>query len=641
MTALVLAQLGILLLLLATAWAVGWSVLARRQPDLLAHPIVPTLGLAVLGSWWWLLALCGSLTPPWVLATLVAVHVVAARGWHVLMVATREAARRSPRHASAVAAIVVLAVLPTFLLALYPPNAFDETTYHLAFARVLARDGTLPWLPELRVPTFPVLGEALQAPLLWLGGDRAAHLVGVLATALTAALLAAWARTVAGRAAGWLAAAAWLGSPLVTYIGATGYAEPPLTLFTTAALFAAWRARRELCPPVSDAAGPATIEVGTPAPASAASRAPAAAPQPAVSMRWLAVAGFLAGSAAAVKYLGLYTVAVLVMLAVVAPARRITGAATVAVAALLAVAPTHLRLWFLTGNPVVPFFWRHFGPTLWAASTDAQSIGEGVRFVLRLPYDAVFHRAAAGLQPPLSLIFLLSLPPLAWLAWRAPVARLGVGIVVGYAPVLVVTPHDVRYLLVVLPLWCLLLAVALARAWVRDGGAAWRTLALTLFALVVFTPGALYAPYQMRRLGPLPVTAADTTAFFARNLHGWSALAAVAQRSGADTVVYGTATENLSAVAPVRLLGAWGGLHRFQWFLPLLAEPAKAAGALRAMGARYLLLPVDQAAALAARPGGERFVPVLRDDGEVVLAVPSALAARPARALAAPAKPAA
>ena len=73
-----------------------------------------------------------------------------------------------------------------------------------------------------------------------LGRDVAAQGVQLLATLLTAALLALWARRSfpAFRASGALAAAIFLGNPLVSYLAGTGYIEPGLTLFVTGGLFA-------------------------------------------------------------------------------------------------------------------------------------------------------------------------------------------------------------------------------------------------------------------------------------------------------------------------------------------------------------------------------------------------------------------
>src|SRR4029077_2202207 len=121
-------------------------------------------------------------------------------------------------------------------------------------------------------PVFPQANEILFAAVMLFGRDVAAQGVPLLATLLTAVLLALWARRSfpALRAAGALAAAIFLGNPLVSYLAGTGYIEPGLTLFVPGGLLAVDRWR----------------QTG--------------------DRRWLVAAAALVATAADVKYLGLY-----------------------------------------------------------------------------------------------------------------------------------------------------------------------------------------------------------------------------------------------------------------------------------------------------------------------------------------------
>src|SRR5579863_1757221 len=191
--------------------------------------------------------------------------------------------RRGPRRLLRPAAWA-FGILPFALLTLYPPTAFDATLYHLPFARAFAATGSLPFLPAMRIPIFPQLLETLFALLLPFAGDLAAHAVALIATILTASLLLLWGRRVSP-AAGWIAAAAFAGSPLVVYLAGTAYVEPGLVLFATAACYAAARWR--------DGGGEG----------------------------WLTLAALFAGAAADTKYLGLLVLAsVALAAAVVTPA---------------------------------------------------------------------------------------------------------------------------------------------------------------------------------------------------------------------------------------------------------------------------------------------------------------------------------
>ena len=136
--------------------------------------------------------------------------------------------------------------------------------------------GGLPFLADLRFPVFPQVNEMLFALVMLFAPDVAAHGVQWLMTMLTAALVWAWARDAfSGAAAGWLAAAIFLGNPIVVYLAGTGYIEAGLTLFVTAALYAVrrWRGSGE--------------------------------------RRWLVLAAVFAATAADSKYLGLFFLGVI------------------------------------------------------------------------------------------------------------------------------------------------------------------------------------------------------------------------------------------------------------------------------------------------------------------------------------------
>src|SRR6185295_17652345 len=166
--------------------------------------------------------------------------------------------------------ILALVALPLAVLALYPPTAFDPTLYHLPYARAFVATGGLPYLPDLRFPVFPQASEVLFAEAMLFSDDRAAQLLSLVATLATAGILFSWARRAWGAEAGALAAGLFLGGPIVAYLSGTAYTEPLLVLFTAATFACLDRYLADEDP------------------------------------RRLAFAGFLAGTAAAVKYLGLF-----------------------------------------------------------------------------------------------------------------------------------------------------------------------------------------------------------------------------------------------------------------------------------------------------------------------------------------------
>jgi hypothetical protein len=267
------AHLLALAVLAASAWAAGSLVTRTVSWESWAERLsVPAaLGLAFLAHLGFLLGALGVLRPGVLIAVLVAIHGAAFRDWRTIFVDLRSGSGRGIRLGwPGLSLVVLIGLAPLFLLALYPPTGFDETMYHLPFARAFAQSGGLPATPALRFPVFPALGELLFAETLLLAGDVATHFVALVAVLATAGLLVAWGRRAFSPQAGWIAAALYLGNPIVVSLAGTSYVDPLLALFVTGALFAAWTFRH------------------------AGERA------------WLLLAAAFAGSAAGVKYLGLF-----------------------------------------------------------------------------------------------------------------------------------------------------------------------------------------------------------------------------------------------------------------------------------------------------------------------------------------------
>ena len=583
---LLLTQLACLAALGGSAWAAGWLAWGRRHPEHTLHPFPVCLGLALVGQAGLLLAAAGQLRPPVLLAALAALHAAAAPGWRRAIVALWRLAAAAPSRALAWAGVVLAAAAPGLLIGLYPPHAFDETTYHLPFARALAGSGSLPYLPHLRAPVFPQLAETLQSMVLLAGGDTAVHVVSLLATLLAAGLLLAWGREAFGREAGWLAAGLLLGSPLVAYLAGTGYVEPLLALLTTAALYAAFR------------------------------------PEACLGGGWAVPAGVLAGSAAAVKYLGL-PVAALAALPLLRGDRRWRRLAAYTLAAAAAALPTYAWIWMQTGNPLHPFFPGVFGRTFWTSEIPSASIARRVMELARLPVDAVWNREAAGRQPPLSPAFLLGLPLLVWAALRRPALRPPLALLaLGLAGFLLV-PANARYLAPWLPLWSLVLGAAAAAAWSglvtrlgASGGAGGDGAALLALGLLV--PGALYGAFYAERAGAVPTTERARREFLAAQVPGYAALAWLADHRAAPAIVFALHGEQLHGIAPLDVLGEHTGPHAHHRIETVLGDPRRLAARLRAFGATHLLLPAAESRVVEAGLPAGRLHRVYTD-GEAVL----------------------
>jgi hypothetical protein len=542
-----------LAVLTATAWSAGslitrsftWEGLAER----LAVPIA--IGLALLAHLGFLLGALGLLRPGILILTVILG--MAFFYWERRRPAGGNQAflrNLSPR--TIILALVALA--PLFVLTLYPPTAFDETMYHLPFARAFAQSGALPAMSAmlaLRFPVFPALGELLFAETLLLAGDVATHLVDLLAILATAGLLVAWGRRAFSPLApkvGWIAAALYLGNPIVIYLGGTAYVDPLLALFVTGALFSAWIYLH------SSRAG----ERG-----------------------WLLLAAAFAGSAAGVKYLGLFFAAAIFM-ELAYGIRKLSIPILFALVSFVVLAPTYARIAAQTGNPIFPYLPGIFGSTAWDPIA-IKPVGEVIapatliRYI-RLPWDVVFHRSAVGRQPPLSPFYLAGLPLLLVGAIRDSRVRRLLAIPVVWTVVFLFLPPDSRYLVPILPPVSLALAGS-----IPIGKRPW----LAAVCVLAFLPGWLYAGYRIARLGPPPVTAEGRDLYLARQLPLYPA---VRELDRISSVAYAFHAESMKYFYQGALYGDWIGEARYTRFFPLVESPAALHRELRRLGATHLLM---------------------------------------------------
>jgi dolichyl-phosphate-mannose-protein mannosyltransferase len=552
-------------LLAATAYVAGRTACLRLALAGAAERwgVATALGLLLLAHLAFLLGLLGLLARGPLLAALAAVHLAGWRSWRELAAAGRRRWRQAPwRRVALGCGLALVALAPLFLLALYPPTGFDETLYHLPYARAFARSGGVPFLPALRFPVFPQLNELLFAGMLLLDDDVAAHLVQLLAVLATAAVLFAWGRSLRSPAAGWLAAALYLGGPIVVHLAGSAYVEPLLVLFVAAAFYAAERWRRP------------------------------------GSRGWLALAAAFAAGAAEVKYLGLFFVAALVVVvAAAAPrGRRLGDLLFAAATALMVLVPTYGRILYHTGNPLFPFLTRLFGASPWIfVDLPSPPFGERLAALAALPWNVVFGRTVLGRQPPYSPVVLMLLPLLAVAAARDGRVRRPALVAAAYTLLYLVVPGDSRYLLAALALLCAASGMALAGLLEgRVGPGPRRARLAAVLCAACFLPGWLYAGYRDVRQGPVPVTAAARDRYLAVRLPLYPALRFLNRTRGSGYTVYAVHAENMVYFADGTLLGDWNGPASYHHVLPAAGDPAALHRKLRELGVDFLLVVRDR-----------------------------------------------
>ncbi|MEP7010196.1 MAG: hypothetical protein ABJC13_07730 [Acidobacteriota bacterium] len=548
------------------------------------------LGLALLAALGFWLGICGWLTF-WGLVGGVA---VVAAGLLAISPRRKGPGRRQapPLRLSAPRGAVLLVVLlPLVALALYPPTGFDTTMYHLPFARAFVATGGLPFLADLRFPIFPQASEVLFAEAMILDGDRAAQLLSLIATLSTAAILFGWAKRVSaeggeGRASGVgeLAAALFLGGPIVAYLSGTAYCEPVLVLFGVAAF-------------------------------DQIDRFDAAPDDP---RRW-GLAGIFAGSAAGVKYFGLFPVGAVLAVALFARAEgkfeRFRRLAWSFGGVLLFALSWYVRNAVYTGNPFFPLFARLFGESVWGGPAELAPWSEGnghsqLIQMLRLPWTLTFGRPEFGRMPPWSPVLILALAATLLALWRNRRIRLLLGASLAYLGAFLFLPIDARYLLPIVPLLSLAAALSLAP---RLGP---HRLMLPAAVLLALAPAWLWSLYHLHRQGPLPASPAAREVFLADRFPAYPALRFLARTEGSAASVYGFYAENHAYYAPGRYQGDWRGRTPYSEILKLLTSGDLLAEGLRARGVTHLLTIVAAEPPLPRDPSFAQRFQLVYDDGK-------------------------
>jgi 4-amino-4-deoxy-L-arabinose transferase-like glycosyltransferase len=567
-----LRQALVLGLLACTAWSAGTLATGlllrgrpqahlRRREDTAPWPITMAMGLAILAQVALLLGFLGWLRAPIVATMAIGLNVAAAAAWRRTAMDAARVLAGMRRKDIATCAVVAALGGPPFLLALYPPLGFDQTLYHLPFARAFAASGGLPFLPALRFPVFPQLAEALNAAVLLFADDVSTQMPGWLALVACAGLVFLWAREQSSAAGGWLAAAMLVGNPIVVYLAATGYVDPLLALLGVGSCYAALRARQRMDD--IDLVGP--VE-------------PVGRVDNVDGVGWLVIAGLLAGSAAGVKYHGLYFVPATALL-FVRPRRddwRTMMRALVwyGVAAFAALAPTYGRIVALTGNPVFPFYPELFGTSPWAIEEHlgprglARFVGVSTFF-----FDITFRRHTVGGLPFWSPVFLVGAPLAMLGAWRQPSLRPLLLIAVGY---MLVAPIYAHYFLAIAPLWCIVIAVAAVRL-VDSWPTGQRERLLLAATLAIALGGDAYTFYRVRTLGLPPATPAGREQLLSAHLPLYPAIAFLNRTAGPVRVYVVNAEHMVDYVAGTHL-----GDHNGPASYARVAERARTLGSLAA-----------------------------------------------------------
>jgi len=510
---------GSLALLILAFWALGITALnhlrAPLQGDRWLHgALATTLGMGVFIVVVQGLAIAGQLTRPALFVLLTGCWCLALwqciRAWRK-RVATGGRATAVTWHAHELfwLWLVLVALLPTLVAPLTPPQQWDELMYHLPHASQWAASGTLTVNEWLRFPWFPYNYDLLYAVALLLKGDVLAHLLHALAGWLVALITYRVGVRYAGHATAGLATAAWLvlGGPLY----ASAYIDLGVALFLMTSAVAMWLWLQNR-----------------------------------TQLAWLVAAAFALGLAAGSKYQALIYLpffgAVLLRFE-----RRPKAWAAVVMAFLLPCVYWYARNAIQTGDPFDPLGARLFGYHDWN-EWDLTAQFNDLKGVANWPPKCLWPALLALLMPRF-----YRTP-----AWRSTM------LLAAYASIVwLLTSHYDRYLLPMFPLLALLSAQVVLEGgnWVLRWRPHWvlepRWMAQQLGLLLTLSAMGLLGAYGWHTTEKALTSVAFTTeqreALLTRSLPAYPLVLKLHHPPGRR--IYQFALENLTYYAPNPIWG--------------------------------------------------------------------------------------
>jgi hypothetical protein len=572
----IFAHLIVAVGLAATAYIFGrritWSFAYQSAWEEISFSVV--VGLGVLSYAVLLIGLLGLLYRWLVLLLLGAGIAACQRVW--LSWPTRAAAlwRRvgvERYRFAGVALLGTVALLPIWLLLLYPPVSFDATMYHLALPKVYLQAHRVVFDPYLRCAAFPQTNEMLFTLSMLLYDDITAQLVEfVTMIVLIIAIIGFGRRFFSLRAGAW-SAAILIQSPIVLALGTTGMVDVGLALPILMSVYAL------------------SIWLGS------------------EEHKWLVLAGAMCGLAIGTKYPGLFFLAAFTGFLIYTSVRRGKNFASPLrfLLAVLAVAsPWFLRSFYYTRNPLFPFFytwfarwfgWGQWKPEYQGVFVDLNGLGMGksLKALLSLPWNLAVHPAAfgGGFVSPICLIL-----PIIFLFFRCLPGRARAILALGLAYGLFwfLTAQGARYLLPALPLLSLAAGAGLDRFCSRflRRPAAGR-LATVAIGIAMMSPGFVWACNRIRERGPVPHNQPDRYSYLAARLPAYPALKFLNDRLGSAYTVYGFGQESMAYFADGLFMGDHFGPARYSLIQDKLTDPEALCRVLNGLGSDYLLIVGD------------------------------------------------
>jgi len=335
-------MVGVLITLLFAigAMGVGQFLVGRWTKDLDVAESAGVNGMIGLGALG-LLTLFIGLVPDGLKWGVGVVALIAAAGYVPIVKSVSAGSLKfaKPQGASLLFVLALSVAVAFALVSVLAPsdaNDWDTLAYHLAAPKIWMQAGQIQYVPFIHQSNFPFTVENLFIWGLTWGGQSGAKAFTLAFFIFGLIAIFGVARGRYGVMAGWWASLAFATVPVVLWESGTGYIDVPHGIFGGLGVLYAARTITE--------------------------------PKDRSSL-WLSA--ILLGFAAGTKYTGLQTIAVVALVLVAAFVIRkqavdgLKTALLVGLVAMAVAAPWYVKTVTLTGNPVFPFFYEHFGGKNW------------------------------------------------------------------------------------------------------------------------------------------------------------------------------------------------------------------------------------------------------------------------------------
>ena len=532
-----------------------------------------TLGLGVLSLLLFFLAAAHCLTTPAVMVLVGGLWVIAfteMREVVVSLVPNRSLLGDHPGWSAGIGLLLALALWTAWV----PPHQYDALLYHLELPSLYVRHGGLTLPSHLIYAHFPQNAEMLFSFALLLGSDILAQLLSWLALALSAWWVFEMGRREAPMSAALLACGLLVSHTGLMLLSATAYVETFVMLWITGAVFCFLRWR----------------EI-------------AEAPE---GLGWLGLSGAFAGLAVGTKYYAAICPAVLLLFVLAKrPSLRELGA--FAGLAALAAAPWLAKNWVCTGNPVFPFLYRslpYWGPAGGLETAEryfrfvkdyAPAWGHAARDLALLPYLAATGSPRLGggadVLGDLGWAPMVALLPAALLAavknrgLRRLTVYCGLHAAAWYASAAVL-----RFLVVLLPLYCLPAAAGVHAAWTGMGARGKALLACALTGFLLLNLGLFVHVHTLMSSWSVLSAAETRESYLARRLEYYPCARWARERLDRNDRILLVGESRGYHLEQDHLPTSAMGVNRFVVLADAARDPADLAARLRSEGFSHMIL---------------------------------------------------